>query len=123
MDNSARTPAAQAFGEYLRTQRKLAQLSLRQLSELTSISNPYLSQIERGVHRPSVRVIRSLADALNISAQLLLSQAAGLETDDADIDGDRVEAAIRADVRLTNEQKSALLTVLRGFLTEAADTR
>ncbi len=121
MTPSTRTPAAQAFGEYLRTQRKLAQLSLRQLSELTNISNPYLSQIERGVHRPSVRVIRSLADALNLSAQALLAQAAGLG-DSVDVPGDDTEAAIRADSRLSSEQKAALLMVLRGFVSESAET-
>jgi transcriptional regulator with XRE-family HTH domain len=121
MAPSTRTPTAQAFGEYLRTQRQLAQLSLRQLSELTNISNPYLSQIERGVHRPSVRVIRSLADALNLSAQALLAQAAGLE-DSVDIPRDDTEAAIRADSRLSSEQKAALLMVLRGFVSESPET-
>src|SRR5215470_16765819 len=59
-------------GSFIRTQRKLANLSLRQLAELTSLSNPYLSQIERGLHQPSVRVLRLLADALNVSAETLL---------------------------------------------------
>lgn len=68
----------EAFGTYLRAQRQLARLSLRQLAELTRISNPYLSQIERGLHQPSVAVIRSLADALDLSAEDLLAQAAGL---------------------------------------------
>ena len=74
------------FGEYLRSQRQLAQLTLRQLAELSSISNPYLSQIERGLHQPSMAVIRSIADALNLSADALLAQVAGLE-DDEDRDG------------------------------------
>src|SRR5690349_16368092 len=69
-----------ALGSFIRSQRKLANLSLRQLAELTSLSNPYLSQIERGLHQPSVRVLRSLADALNVSAETLLAQAGLFES-------------------------------------------
>src|SRR5262249_45873397 len=68
-----------ALGTFIRSQRKLANLSLRQLAELTSLSNPYLSQIERGLHQPSVRVLRLLADALNVSAETLLAEAGLLE--------------------------------------------
>ena len=67
------------LGGFIRSQRKLANLSLRQLAELTSLSNPYLSQIERGLHQPSVRVLRLVAEALNVSAETLLAQA-GLST-------------------------------------------
>jgi transcriptional regulator with XRE-family HTH domain len=108
-----------AFGTYLRSQRQLARLTLRELSELTSISNPYLSQLERGMHAPSVRVITSLAKALNVSAEALLAQAAGLgaEADtDAASDEPATEAAIRNDPKLTDAQKDALLTVYRSFL-------
>jgi transcriptional regulator with XRE-family HTH domain len=115
MANTA-SSTSEAFGEYLRAQRKLAQLSLRQLAELTNISNPYLSQIERGVHQPSVRVIRSLADALNLSAQALLAQAAGIDLANDDDRCTATEDAIRDDPRLTTDQKSALLMVLRGFV-------
>jgi DNA-binding XRE family transcriptional regulator len=72
-------PTAQpwdTFGGYLRSQRQLAQLSLRQLAELTKVSNPYLSQIERGLHQPSIGVIKSLAQALNLSVGDLLAHAA-----------------------------------------------
>src|SRR6516165_5387277 len=65
----------EVLGAFIREQRKRANLSLRQLAELTSLSNPYLSQVERGLHQPSVRVLRLLADALNVSAETLLTQA------------------------------------------------
>lgn len=112
--------ALEAFGDFLRTQRRLARLTLRELSDLTNISNPYLSQLERGLHAPSVRVITSLAKALNLSAEALLAQAAGLgaevDTAAAPTTPD-TEIAIRNDPRLTEAQKDALLTVYRSFLT------
>ena len=111
----------EALGNLIRSQRKLAQLSLRELAERTNVSNPYLSQIERGLHEPSVRVLRSIARALNVSAETLLSQA-GLLDDDAEA-GDAsatpapsTEAAIRADNELTDPQKEALLGVYRSYV-------
>jgi transcriptional regulator with XRE-family HTH domain len=98
-----------AFGTYLRSQRKLAQLSLRQLEALTKVSNPYLSQIERGLHQPSIGVIKSLAEALNLSVSDLLSHAAGVAPDEPATTS--TEAAIRSDPRLDDAQKSALLAV------------
>ena len=86
-----------ALGELIRSQRRLANLSLRELAERTNVSNPYLSQIERGMHEPSVRVLRSIARALNVSAETLLSQAGLLERDDTAallaVNGARVEVA------------------------------
>ena len=109
--------AFDAFGKYLRSQRQLARLTLRELSEITKISNPYLSQIERGLHQPSIKVIKSLADALNLSAEAMLAQAAGLDEDDAATPTNSgTEAAIRADGRLSESQKQALLSVYRSFL-------
>ena len=64
-----------ALGAFIREQRKKANLSLRQLAELTSLSNPYLSQVERGLHQPSVRVLKAISDALNLSAESLMAQA------------------------------------------------
>jgi transcriptional regulator with XRE-family HTH domain len=113
-----------ALGSFIRSQRKLANLSLRQLAELTSLSNPYLSQIERGLHQPSVRVLRLLADALNVSAETLLAEAGLLEQGAAATRGDTgdgpgsVESVIRADTRLDDEQKAALLAVYRSMLRE-----
>jgi transcriptional regulator with XRE-family HTH domain len=110
------TTAFDAFGKYLRSQRQLARLTLRELSEITKISNPYLSQIERGLHQPSIKVIKSLADALNLSAEAMLVQAAGLDEDDSPAPNTGTESAIRADLRLSESQKQALLSVYRSFL-------
>ena len=115
-----------ALGSFIRSQRKLANLSLRQLADLTSLSNPYLSQIERGLHQPSVRVLRLLADALNVSAETLLAEAGLLEHGAAAARGETdrspgsVESVIRADGRLDDEQKAALLAVYRSMLREQA---
>jgi transcriptional regulator with XRE-family HTH domain len=110
-----------ALGAFIRSQRQLANLSLRDLAERTAVSNPYLSQIERGQHEPSVKVLRSIAAALNISAMTLLAQAGLVDEDDR---GDEAEAdrAIRADSRLTESQKAALLAVLQTYL-DANDAR
>jgi len=110
----------EAFGAFLHTQRKLANLSLRDLSARTEVSNAYLSQLERGMHAPSVRVLKSLADAFNISAETMLERAGLL--DETGADGERLldtESAIKADTRLSHDQKEALLTVYRGFVGSA----
>ena len=78
-----------AFGTYLRAQRHLAQLSLRQLADLTKVSNPYLSQIERGLHQPSIAIIKSLAEALNLSVQDLLAHAADIASSEEAADDHR----------------------------------
>ena len=113
---------AEALGAFIRTQRELARLSLRQLAELTSLSHPYLSQIERGLHQPSVRVLKLLAEALNVSAETLLVQAGLLEQQSDDVDAARtteqVSALIRADERLSEAQKTALLAVYDSMLRE-----
>src|SRR5260221_2691123 len=69
----------EALGAFIRSQRQLARLSLRQLAKLTTLSTPYLSQVDRGMHQPSVRVLNLIADALNISAHTLLIQAGLLD--------------------------------------------
>ncbi len=109
-----------AFGAFLRSQRQLSNLSLRQAARLAKISNPYLSQIERGLHRPSVAVIRSLADALDLSVETLLAHAAGLATEKTADSSTATEKAIRTDPRLSDEQKKALLSVYR-TMAEADD--
>jgi transcriptional regulator with XRE-family HTH domain len=109
----------EALGAFIRSQRKLARLSLRQLAELTSLSNPYLSQVERGMHQPSVRVLKVIAEALNFSAETLLIQAGVLEGQNPEADGpaaEEVTAAIRAHDRLTSEQKAALIAVYNSML-------
>ena len=122
MDTDPWDAQMKALGNFIRSQRKLANLSLRQLAELTSLSNPYLSQIERGLHQPSVRVLRALADALNVSAETLLAQAGlfdpGPDPGGPDTGGSpqTVDSVIRADPRLDDEQKAALLAVYRSML-------
>jgi len=74
----------EALGAYIRSQRKLANLSLRQLAELSTLSNPYLSQLERGMHQPSVRVLQLISGALDMSAEMLLAQAGLLDPRPAD---------------------------------------
>jgi transcriptional regulator with XRE-family HTH domain len=117
----------EALGAFIRTQRRMANLSLRQLAELTHLSNPYLSQIERGLHQPSVRVLKQISDALNVSAETLMAQAGLIDAVAADAAGgdDRTEAspkapptedAIRADERLSEEQRAALIAVYRSML-------
>jgi len=111
----------QALGAFIRSKRKTANLSLRQLAERTKLSNPYLSQIERGLHQPSVRVIRLISDALNVSAETLLAQAGLLHketsaTDKPEAATPDIEAAIKAERRLSDDQKNALIAVLRSML-------
>jgi transcriptional regulator with XRE-family HTH domain len=111
----------EALGSFIRAQRKMANLSLRQLAELTSLSNPYLSQLERGLHQPSVRVLKLISDALNVSAETLLAEAglinpAGPGEDGKGPGSPSTEAAIRADERLSEDQKAALIAVYRSML-------
>jgi transcriptional regulator with XRE-family HTH domain len=107
----------EALGSFIRTQRKLADLSLRELAEMTEVSNPYLSQLERGLHQPSVRVLKAIADALNVSAETLLVQAGLLQHDAeaAAAAGSSVESAIRTDPVLSDDQKEALINVYRAM--------
>jgi transcriptional regulator with XRE-family HTH domain len=109
----------EALGSFIRTQRKLADLSLRELAEMTEVSNPYLSQLERGLHQPSVRVLKAIADALNVSAETLLVQAGLLEeaaeAGGAAAAGSSVESAIRTDPILSDDQKEALINVYRAM--------
>lgn len=106
------------LGGFIRAQRKLANLSLRQLSELTEVSNPYLSQVERGLHEPSVRVLKSIAAALNVSAQTLFEHSGPIErsTPPARAADRATETAIRVDPRLSVQQRRALLSVYRSYL-------
>jgi transcriptional regulator with XRE-family HTH domain len=111
----------QALGAFIRDKRKLANMSLRQLAERTKLSNPYLSQIERGLHQPSVRVIRLISDALNVSTETLLAQAGLLRRDshghaEPHPGPPDIEGAIWSEQRLTDDQKNALIAVLRSML-------
>jgi transcriptional regulator with XRE-family HTH domain len=124
----------EALGAYIREQRQRANLSLRQLAELTSLSNPYLSQVERGLHQPSIRALRAISDALNLSAETLLAQAGLIDaiTDPGgkgkpDEDGGTsdgaadTERAIQSDRRLSADQKAALLAVYRSMVGPASE--
>jgi transcriptional regulator with XRE-family HTH domain len=118
-----------ALGAFIRVQRRLADLSLRDMAGLTSVSNAYLSQVERGLHQPSLRVLRSIAQALSIAPEELLRRAnflqardgaggTGANGQDASQPGPGLpdtEAAIRADARLTEGQREALLKVYYSF--------
>jgi len=108
-----------AFGAYVRSQRQLAQLTLRQAAELARISNPYLSQIEHGLALPSIAVLGALADALSVSAETMLLRAAGLVPPDSATPPSQTENSIRHDPRLDNSQKHALLAVLASFVGSA----
>jgi transcriptional regulator with XRE-family HTH domain len=120
MFNDAWKTQLETLGTFIRTQRRLANLTLREMADLANVSNPYLSQIERGLHEPSVRVLKAIASALDLSVETLLAQA-GLLDPDGDVDPtvdatSDTEMAIRVDPKLTDDQKEALLAVYRGFL-------
>ncbi|MFI5686817.1 helix-turn-helix domain-containing protein [Streptomyces sp. NPDC051636] len=105
------------LGDYLREQRRNAQLSLRQLADAAGVSNPYLSQIERGLRKPSAEVLQQVAKALRISAETLYVRAGIL---DAERDRDEVEtrAVILADPTLNERQKQVLLQIYESFRKE-----
>lgn len=131
-------PWQAALGEFIRSQRRLANLSLRELADKTNVSNPYLSQLERGLHEPSVRVLKAIAAGLDLSAEVILAEAglleraAGLATGNLPADGHArttadgrpaVEAAIDDDPLLTSEQKGALIQVYRSYLASRSSRR
>jgi transcriptional regulator with XRE-family HTH domain len=108
----------EALGALLRAQRLAAELSLRELSERTNVSNAYLSQLERGLHEPSLTVLRAIASALGVSLGSLLDRVGLLEADAADREPAmrETEAAILKDPELTEPQRTALLSVYRSFV-------
>ncbi|GAA0962369.1 helix-turn-helix transcriptional regulator [Actinocorallia libanotica] len=113
-------PKVGSIGEYIREQRQRAKISLRQLAEQAGVSNPYLSQIERGLRKPSAEILQQIAKGLRISAEALYIQAGILEHREADTD---VQTAIRADISLSERQKQVLLDIYESFRREnAADT-
>ena len=116
------------LGEYIREQRRSAQYSLRQLSQAAGVSNPYLSQIERGLRKPSAEILQQIAKALRISAETLYVKAGLLDGDGAGEVADdgaarEVGAAIAADPFLSERQKRALLDIYEAFRTEGARER
>jgi transcriptional regulator with XRE-family HTH domain len=140
-DNDARRPATNvwtaqldALGGFIRARRQLAKLSLREMASMTSVSNAYLSQIERGLHQPSLKVLRSIAEALDLSTEQMLAQA-GWASSGAGTEGRRAEPdhngtaypssavdteeCIRRDPRLSPPQREALISVYRSFIAAA----
>jgi transcriptional regulator with XRE-family HTH domain len=127
------TAQMDALGEFIRAQRQLAKLSLREMASMTSVSNAYLSQIERGLHQPSLKVLRSIADALNLSTEQMLAQAGWARSTDGgsgvDANGASAqpgaaehdtEECIRRDPRLSATQREALISVYRSFVAGAS---
>jgi transcriptional regulator with XRE-family HTH domain len=105
------TNAAQDIGSFIRTQREAAQVSVRQLAERAGVSNPYLSQIERGLRKPSAEVLSQIAKALRLSAEVLYVRAGILEPGEAD----QVHDAIMGDQAITERQKRVLLDIYTSF--------
>jgi transcriptional regulator with XRE-family HTH domain len=106
-----------SIGEYIRQQRELAKISLRQLASAAGVSNPYLSQIERGLRRPSAEILQQIAKGLRISAEALYVQAGILEDRRPD---SGVRAAVLADPELAERQKQVLLEIYESFRRETA---
>jgi transcriptional regulator with XRE-family HTH domain len=107
--------ASAAIGEFIREQREQAKISLRQLARVAGVSNPYLSQIERGLRRPSADILQQIAKGLRISAQQLYIRAGILEAYDGD---PQVVATILADTVLTERQKQVLIEIYESFRRE-----
>jgi len=105
------------LGEFIKAQRQINQLSQRELARLSDLSDTYMSQLERGLHEPSIRVLRALAESLGIQPSELINYVAGLPV--AGVDEPvtvRTEDAIRSDPRFSDAQKKALLGVVRSYL-------
>lgn len=120
-DPSGWSAQINALGDFIRAQRQLAKLSLREMAAMTSVSNAYLSQVERGLHQPSIKVLHSIADALQLSTEQLLKQAGWASANAAapaaaPTPAGSTEDAIRNDPRLSAEQRTALLAVYRSYV-------
>ncbi len=109
--SSAAQTAAQDIGSFIRTQREAAQVSVRQLAEKAGVSNPYLSQIERGLRKPSADVLQQIAKALRVSAEVLYVRAGILEPSETS----EVRDAIVTDSAITERQKQVLLDIYTSF--------
>jgi transcriptional regulator with XRE-family HTH domain len=110
------------LGDYIRHQRESARLSLRKLAKIAGVSNPYLSQIERGLRKPSAEILQAIAKALEISSETLYVKAGILEEREHDLD---LEAVVAQDPHLTDPQRQALIEMYRSFrrLAELQDGR
>src|SRR4051812_34186315 len=110
-----------SLGEIIRRQRELNEMSMREFARVVGISNPYLSQIERGLRAPSEQVLQSIASSLETSADTLREQA-GIDRDAADAGSDVVDA-IKADDALTPRQRQALVQVYEAFVAQSRKRR
>ncbi len=106
------------LGEFIREQRSMSRLSLRRLAELADVSNPYLSQIERGLRKPSAEILQQIAKALRISAETLYIRAGILEEKDPS-DQD-LTAAILSDMTISESQKQVIISIYQSFRKENA---
>ena len=111
-------PGRDDLGSFIREQRRLTHLSLRKLAESANVSNPYLSQIERGLRKPSAEILQQIARALSISAETLYVRAGILEDRETAVD---VVSEIRRDPHLTADQRQALVRIYRAFRAETGD--
>jgi transcriptional regulator with XRE-family HTH domain len=115
-EKSSPSDAWRGLGEFIRGQRELANLSMRQLAEIAKISNPYLSQVERGLYKPSADVLKSIANALHLSAETMYSQAGLLDNSGSrDESHHGVEHAVKVDPKLSVDQKESLIRIYRSF--------
>jgi transcriptional regulator with XRE-family HTH domain len=114
-ESSNKRPGSGAFGEFIKSQRKLAELSQRELAKLADLSDAYLSQLERGLHEPSVRVLHGLSDALNVPADRLL-RFLGQDPRPNDSTEQTTESTIMLDDDLSDIQKHSLLDIYRSFI-------
>ncbi|MGI9615217.1 MAG: helix-turn-helix domain-containing protein [Acidimicrobiales bacterium] len=123
MADSSKSNRPGDLGSFIKAQRGLAELSQRELAKIANVSDAYVSQLERGLHEPTLRVLRSIAAALDIRAETMLRYAGWLEDAVSNGEDGRADVvmAIKADDRLTNPQKQALLSVYNNFI-EGGDT-
>jgi transcriptional regulator with XRE-family HTH domain len=121
-DTQAKGPTGLDVGAYIREQRRKAHLSLRKLADSAGVSNPYLSQIERGMRQPSAKILKGIATALQVSAETLFTQAGILDGSPEDADGDVLRAIFR-DPQLTDGQRRELAETYERFRIETAERR
>ena len=107
-----KTPQLPDVGSFIRDQRERSALSIRNLAEMAGVSNPYLSQIERGVRKPSAEILRSIAEALDLRTETLYERAGLLD----EYEAPGISTAISTDTKLTNSQKQALMEIYTSFI-------
>jgi transcriptional regulator with XRE-family HTH domain len=122
-DNGSKQQRLPDVGAYIRDQRRKAQLSLRKLAERSGVSNPYLSQIERGLRQPSAKILKGIATALEVSAESLFTQAGILDGGPEDTGESGVLRSIFRDPELTDGQRRELAETYERFRTETAERR